>query len=108
MRKRMLISLLVPAVVGLTAGFGLMPATNAKHAQKDETQAEVPALICPKCKGTMERGVTLDYWGTGGAADNSFWAPRVASKLPFAKSPPQTKIATYRCTECGYLESYAK
>jgi hypothetical protein len=61
--------------------------------------------VCPKCSGEMEKGFLGDKsdlanevrqcWGTGisitgGGLDNSH------------------PVTTYRCTSCGYLESYAK
>ena len=67
--------------------------------------------FCIRCKGDMEEGFLLDYsdglhyagrW-VKGSAEKSEW---VANTV---KIPKETKeIVTYRCTGCGYLESYAK
>ena len=66
---------------------------------------------CPKCKAGMEQGFVLDnkhhhdrvvsHWAAG-APLKSFW---LGTKLPEEKLVP---IGTYRCSSCGYLESYAK
>ena len=67
-------------------------------------------LNCLRCKADMEKGFLLDQSGGGnyvamwakGTPDESFWMPGTI------KIPESTvKIATYRCTACGYLESYA-
>lgn len=65
---------------------------------------------CPKCNGQMEQGFVLDFtYGTrlvsqwvAGAPEKSFW---VGTKLPTEKLTP---IGTFRCTSCGFLESYAR
>jgi hypothetical protein len=64
---------------------------------------------CPKCAGGLEEGFTLDHnydqhqqaaW-VEGQPQQSYWT---GLKAPRAK---QHSITTYRCTRCGYLESYA-
>jgi hypothetical protein len=69
---------------------------------------EVPE--CPKCRSKMEDGFIKDE-GYGvvnpskwveGKPVQSFWlGTRTSGKMQF-------EITTYRCTSCGYLESYAK
>jgi predicted nucleic-acid-binding Zn-ribbon protein len=64
---------------------------------------------CPKCSGRMEEGFTLDHTRNGqtaakwveGQPQKSFW---VGVKAPSGATHP---IATFRCSRCGYLESYA-
>lgn len=65
---------------------------------------------CPKCSSVMQRGFILDHtahssqvvarWQPG-EPQKSFWVG-VQTK----DSPPY-EIQAYRCTACGYLESYA-
>lgn len=60
--------------------------------------------VCPKCKGVMEKGFIGDRadseremrqdWGTG----VSFLGSGLDNAHP---------VTTYRCSDCGYLESYA-
>ena len=68
-------------------------------------------LKCPKCKGAMEEGFIADMtqqarvkpskWVEGQPV-KSFWeGTKISDK-------EKVEIATYRCTGCGYLESYAK
>lgn len=67
------------------------------------------ARECPKCSGRMEEGFTLDQRRNGltlatwveGKPQKSFWT---GLKAPRAARHP---IATFRCSRCGYLESYA-
>lgn len=68
-------------------------------------------LNCLRCKGRMEQGFMLDH--THGAHLVSKWVkgPAVKSKWQegTVKIPEYTlEITAYRCTACGYLESYAK
>jgi Domain of unknown function (DUF6487) len=67
-------------------------------------------LSCPKCHGAMEEGFVADqtYGGVRvskwveGAPKKSFWS---GTKT---QGKEQVQIRTYRCTGCGYLESYAR
>ena len=66
---------------------------------------------CPKCNGEMAQGFIVD-WSQGidrrvsrwveGAPENSFWH---GTKAPEEKSVP---VGTFRCSACGFLESYAR
>lgn len=65
---------------------------------------------CPKCQGEMEQGFVLDntyggrivsHWSAG-PPKKSFWT---GTKLSEAKQIP---IGTFRCKDCGYLESFAR
>lgn len=66
-------------------------------------------LSCPKCSGSMETGLILDqtYGATvqtewmEGDPKRSFWTGLQVRDR--ARHP----VVTYRCTRCGYLESYA-
>jgi hypothetical protein len=70
----------------------------------------MPASVCPKCQGHFELGFTLDLgdhnnrsqtkW-VEGKPESSFWT---GLKL---KDRAQHHIVSYRCSRCGYLESYA-
>ncbi len=66
---------------------------------------------CPKCNGEMKQGFILDHkdyascvvakWQQG-EPQKSFW------RGVLSKDGPHYEITAYRCTGCGYLESYAK
>jgi hypothetical protein len=68
------------------------------------------SLKCPKCSGPMEQGFVLD--NTHGGLLVSQWAKGAPLKLSFwmgAKRPDtQLPVGTFRCSSCGYLESYAR
>jgi predicted nucleic-acid-binding Zn-ribbon protein len=64
---------------------------------------------CPKCSGRMEEGFVLDRtYGANlqatwveGSPTKSFWTGvqvRGRQRLP---------VTTFRCSSCGYLESFA-
>jgi len=66
--------------------------------------------ICPKCQGEMEQGFVLDYfkggrsvisWSSGQPKKSFFFG----IKLFEVKQIP---IGTFRCKDCGYLESFAR
>ena len=66
---------------------------------------------CPKCNGEMKQGFILDHKGYAscvvakwqpGEPQKSFW------RGVLSKDCPHYEITAYRCTGCGYLESYAK
>ncbi len=65
---------------------------------------------CPKCSAAMEEGFIADHmdstkmqseWVTG-APEPSFWT---GLKI---KGKRRYRVVAYRCTGCGYLESYAE
>jgi hypothetical protein len=65
---------------------------------------------CPKCQGPMQEGFILDTihgnahaasrW-VAGFPEPSFW---LGTKISDKEQHP---IQSYRCTSCGYMESYA-
>ena len=67
-------------------------------------------MSCPKCNGDMEAGFVPDF--SYGSVFCSSWVEGDAEKgwLGGVKTKNRTKIAitTYRCTNCGFLESYAQ
>ena len=65
---------------------------------------------CPKCDGKMKQGFVVDHsqgalivsnW-VAGAPTKSFWT---RTKVPPMSMVP---IGTFRCSDCGFLESYAR
>lgn len=65
--------------------------------------------ICPKCQQPMERGFLPEYVHARAARPSIWVRGRPQGSLWFGiKVPPNyLTIITYRCTGCGYLESYA-
>ncbi|HEY4218733.1 MAG TPA: hypothetical protein VGM67_16440 [Gemmatimonadaceae bacterium] len=65
--------------------------------------------VCVKCGSAMEEGFVLDH--TYGGRVQSEWvegAPQLSRWTGLkTKGKDQVPIATFRCTRCGYLESYA-
>jgi len=65
---------------------------------------------CPKCRTAMDPGIMLDrgdhnYLNTvewlEGKAEKSFWTGLKT------KGKERLPVQTWRCSRCGYLESYA-
>lgn len=72
-------------------------------------------LNCLRCQGYMEEGFLLDrsHINAQGIHYAGEWVQGPARKSPWFKGsvtvPAVTReIVTYRCTACGYLESYAE
>jgi len=70
------------------------------------------AMTCPKCQGSMVQGFVADFADMGVNAIVSTWVegqPKLSflfgTKTPLEKRIP---VGTYRCSACGYLESYAR
>ena len=68
------------------------------------------ATRCPKCNGEMVQGLTFESQGpkrvvttwVEGAPEKTFWG---GSNVQADKCIP---VGTFRCSECGSLESYAR
>jgi len=67
------------------------------------------SLDCPRCRGTMERGFIVDEsygaqktqkWVEGEPVYSLWTGLKLRGKV-------RLEVATYRCSRCGYLESYA-
>jgi hypothetical protein len=66
-------------------------------------------MRCPKCQAEMEQGFIADQTYGGvlasrwveGAPEKSFWTGVKT------KGKEDVEVRTYRCSGCGYLESYA-
>jgi len=65
---------------------------------------------CPKCTSSMTQGFVLDRDSYGGHRVRK-WVEGAPLKgffgLKIGKRQ-QLEVQTWRCTRCGYLESYAK
>jgi hypothetical protein len=61
---------------------------------------------CPKCNGSMKQGFIVDY--ANGHWVNK-WAPGTPKKsfVRFLWPRQWMPVGTFRCDNCGYLESYA-
>ena len=69
--------------------------------------ADAPA--CPKCDAVMEPGFVLDQ--TYGAMTQSAWIEGPPERSFWTglkvKGRDRLPVTTFRCPECGFLESYA-
>ncbi len=64
-------------------------------------------LACSRCGGKLDPGFYLD--SDGRRLDQSTWTPgeRWAYVLQSPGERQRFPVTTYRCRQCGYLESYA-
>ena len=64
---------------------------------------------CPRCDGIMEEGFLLD--STYGAVLQARWVEGPAVRRWWGsvqrRGRREYKVMAWRCTDCGYLESYA-
>jgi hypothetical protein len=73
--------------------------------------AKVPKVLeCVKCAGAMEEGVVVDR-GPYGLPLHPLWF-KGGMEFSFRTGLKTTsgrmrKVATWRCTACGFLEAYA-
>ena len=65
-------------------------------------------LKCTKCNGQMNEGLVVDFNYTG--AIPSMWVEDQAqiNGSNMMNGKRKIKTVTYRCTDCGYLDSYAR
>lgn len=73
-------------------------------------------LSCLRCQGSMEPGFTVDNtyggrlvssWIAGEPVFGSIFG-KTLTGLARMKDRKAINTTTYRCTSCGYLESYAR
>lgn len=66
---------------------------------------------CSKCQGLMEEGFIPDGIGALRASKITEWYEGIAESSIWTgvkvTGTAHYKVRTYRCTKCGYLESYA-
>ena len=84
------------------------PSANSEYPP------EMAERNCPKCGNRMEPGFVYD--ANGERSMHSSWSKQkpkkgVLSYLGLTTDGPSEKdltpVVTYRCRQCGYLESYA-
>ncbi len=63
---------------------------------------------CSKCNGEMQEGLVVDLNYAG--ILQSMWVEDLAGKVGPGATDGKRKVKTitYRCSNCGYLDSYAK
>jgi hypothetical protein len=97
---------------------GLLLATTAMtyarqdgDADKGQAAAAGPATLnCPKCQSPMEDGFLLDQQGYDAQYTNSLWVQGPVKKkfVGGIETKVRRPILAFRCTNCGFLELYAK
>jgi Domain of unknown function (DUF6487) len=74
-------------------------------------------MTCPKCQGEMESGYLIDHsyraflvslWARGKPKKNWWFSLQSGYAITLPRPNDQIPVGTYRCTTCGFLESYAR
>jgi len=85
--------------------------TTSSNSFSGGLSMNTEAIRCPKCNGEMVQGFIFDRADGGqrrvinwveGAPDKAFWT---VTRVPEEKCVP---VGTFRCSVCGFLESYAR
>jgi hypothetical protein len=69
----------------------------------------VSTIRCPKCTADMVQGFIVDWTQGGHLVSN--WvegAPEKSWRGTSAPADKCTPVGTFRCSQCGFLESYAR
>ena len=85
--------------------------TTSSNSDSGDLSMNTEAIRCPKCNGEMVQGFIADFkaddrrrvsnW-VEGAPIKSFWYGTKASADKYIP------VGTFRCSTCGFLESYAR
>jgi hypothetical protein len=107
-----------PWIISVCAMLLIATATmsDAKHQSKAELEAanaeatsQAAQLKCPKCQGAMEVGFPLENQGWNLPFTYTSWVHgQIKQGYSTAEAKPMVPIRAFRCTNCGYLEMYAK
>ena len=80
------------------------------EAGSKKTEMTTADHTCPKCQGRLEEGFIAD--AVSGGVFTSKWIEGEPERSLWSgiktKGKRKVAISTFRCTNCGYLESYAK
>ena len=66
-------------------------------------------LRCSKCSGVMQEGLVVDL-NYGGILQSMWVEDQTGNSVGTATTDGKRKVKTitYRCSSCGYLDSYAR
>ena len=85
--------------------------TTSSNSFSGGLSMSTEAIQCPKCNSVMVQGFIFDREHAGlrrvinwveGAPGKAFWT---VTRVPEEKCIP---VGTFRCSVCGFLESYAR
>ena len=86
--------------------------TTSSNSFSGDLSMSTKAIQCPKCNGVMVQGFIIDFY-VSKFSRVSNWVEGVPGKpswfgttipVPAEKCIP---VGTFRCSVCGFLESYA-
>jgi hypothetical protein len=86
---------------------------TSSNSSSGDLNTNTDPIQCPKCNGVMVQGFIVD-WYSGGTRRVSNWAEGAPVKSTWlgmsfpAKGEKYISVGTFRCSVCGFLESYAR
>lgn len=90
---------------------GKLERQTFSDASVEVRKSEMEVLTCVKCGGGMQEGFVPDKTVAGSAAIANWYAgPAVGGQfgdLNRLHLQPAIPVATFRCSDCGFLEFYA-
>ena len=87
--------------------------TTSSNSFSGGLSLSTKAIQCPKCNGEMVQGFIIDFKGTKSSIVSNWveGAPGKATWFGTSIPAPAEKcipVGTFRCSVCGFLESYAQ
>ena len=85
--------------------------TTSSNSFSGGLSMNTEAIRCPKCNGVMVQGFIIDFYGSKFSRVSNWveGAPGKSSWFGSVPAPAEKRIpvGTFRCSVCGFLESYA-
>ncbi len=85
--------------------------TTSSNSFSGGLSMNTEAIRCPKCNGVMVQGFISDWWASHSCRVSNWveGAPGKSSWFGSVPAPAEKRIpvGTFRCSVCGFLESYA-
>lgn len=87
--------------------------TTSSNSLPGDSSMNTEAIQCPKCNGVMVQGFIPDFQGSKFCIVSN-WVEGAPGKPTFfgtcvpAPAEKRIPVATFRCSVCGFLESYAR
>ena len=87
--------------------------TTSSNSFSEGLSMSMEGIRCPKCNGVMVQGFIIDFMGTKFSVVSNWieGAPGKATWFGTSVPAPAEKcipVGTFRCSVCGFLESYAQ
>ena len=87
--------------------------TTSSNSSSESSSVNTKAILCPKCNDVMVQGFIPDFTGSKFCTVNNWVEGAPGKPTWFGTCVPVSPekcipIGTFRCSGCGFLESYAQ